>query len=364
MAFFSDPDGNALMLHHRYAPPGRPEDLASGRCTLTLPAAGLARAARDTRARAAPARRPVRRLLRLARARGQPASTRRTASRWTRTRWRSRRAASCARAHGSLPFGETGRRDYRLAIPVIDDAESRAPPPPAYNRRSSRSPRAPRGAAVRRALERARPRRAVRALIGPERPVALIANLATHHLWGSRPSVTRLLAYLLDGEEDGPPPDWEVGHFVVVVGRVEGPRGNLYAIADTYPALGDGGVHLQPRERLAAALERREMPAGGMLVVVASRTPRACARPPPGAGLREAYLGQRQVGGSAVSRGRARRARLLRPRRDRARTLGGGRASSPPTSPAAWAGCRPTTRSRRSARSRNPTPSAPPATCG
>jgi predicted enzyme related to lactoylglutathione lyase len=28
MAFFADPDGNALMLHHRYAPPGaRPEGL-------------------------------------------------------------------------------------------------------------------------------------------------------------------------------------------------------------------------------------------------------------------------------------------------------------------------------------------------
>src|SRR5271165_374073 len=25
--------------------------------------------------------------------------------------------------HGSLPHGETGRRDYRLAIPVIDDAD-------------------------------------------------------------------------------------------------------------------------------------------------------------------------------------------------------------------------------------------------
>ena len=59
-----------------------------------------------------------------------------------------------------------------------------------------------------------------------------------------------------------------MGHFVVVVGRVEGPAGSLYAIADTYPALGDRGVHLQPRERLAAALERGDMPEGGMLVVV------------------------------------------------------------------------------------------------
>ncbi len=75
---------------------------------------------------------------------------------------------------------------------------------------------------------------------------------------------------------------------MLVVGRVAGPAGNLYAIADTYPALGDRGVHLQPAERLAAALERRDMPEGGMLVVVsaddAERTREAIA----GLGLREA----------------------------------------------------------------------------
>ena len=125
-------------------------------------------------------------------------------------------------------------------------------------------------------------------LAGYQQPVTLIANLATHHLWGSRPSVSRLLDYLLDGTLDGPEPDWRVGHFVTVVGRVTGPRGNLYAIADTYPALGDRGVHLQPRERLAAAVERRDMPEGGMLAVVladdAERTREGVAS----LGLREA----------------------------------------------------------------------------
>jgi hypothetical protein len=56
-----------------------------------------------------------------------------------------------------------------------------------------------------------------------------------------------------------------------VVARARGPGGSLYALADTYPALGDAGVHLQPQERLAAALERRDMPAGGVLVVVCAR---------------------------------------------------------------------------------------------
>ncbi len=101
-----------------------------------------------------------------------------------------------------------------------------------------------------------------------DRPVTLLANLATRHLWGSHPRAEELLAYLLDGEASGPPPDWDVGHFVCVFGRVGGPGGSLYGVADTYPSLGVGGVHLQPRERLAAAIERRDMPAGGVLVVV------------------------------------------------------------------------------------------------
>ncbi len=194
-----------------------------------------------------------------------------------------------ASAHGSLPHGETGRRDYRLSIPVIDDSEVSGTT----------------AAGVQQAIEWLSDGRLVALplagpwsadaldelfglLAGYELPASLIANLATHHLWGSRPSVSRLLSYLLDGDQHGPEPDWKVGHFVVVVGRVEGPAGSLYAIADTYPALGDRGVHLQPRERLAAALERRDMPAGGMLVVVsvqdAERTRAAAA----GLGLREA----------------------------------------------------------------------------
>jgi hypothetical protein len=52
-----------------------------------------------------------------------------------------------------------------------------------------------------------------------------------------------------------------------VVGRVSGPGGSLYGIADTYPSLGSGGLHMQPQERLAAALERRDMPAGGMIAI-------------------------------------------------------------------------------------------------
>ncbi len=169
----------------------------------------------------------------------------------------------------TLPFDERGRRDYRLELPFVEDSSV------------SGTTVAGLAGAVRTLSEG---RLAGVPFSGPwtpdtldglfdlvarlERPVTLLANLATRHLWGSHPRAQELLAYLLDGDPSGPPPDWDVGHFVCVLGRVSGPGGSLYGVADTYPSLGAGGVHLQPRERLAAAIDRRDMPAGGVLVVV------------------------------------------------------------------------------------------------
>jgi hypothetical protein len=173
---------------------------------------------------------------------------------------------------GTLPYGEPGRRDYRLAIPEIADSDLSGTT----------------AAGVREAIEElsagalaaipfAGPWNAgtlgglfelAAALPGA---AALIANFATHHLWGSRASVDQLLGYLLEGEQEGPAPDWRVGHFACVFARVQGPRGTLYGIADTYPSLGNHGVHMQPQERLIAALERADMPAGGMLAVVSAK---------------------------------------------------------------------------------------------
>jgi hypothetical protein len=168
-----------------------------------------------------------------------------------------------------LPFDEPGRRDYRLALPFVEDS----------------SVSGTTAAGLARALEELSDGRlAAIPFSGPwaadtldglfelaaarERPVTLLANLATRHLWGSHPRADRLLAYLLDGDPAGPAPDWDVGHFACVVGRLSGPGGSLYGVADTYLSLGAGGVHLQPREALAAAIERRDMPAGGVLVLV------------------------------------------------------------------------------------------------
>ncbi|HEX3452377.1 MAG TPA: hypothetical protein VHS26_03675 [Solirubrobacteraceae bacterium] len=171
----------------------------------------------------------------------------------------------------ALPAGERGRRDYRITPPLIDDA--------AVSGTSC--------AGVVRALEELSHGSLVAiALQGPwtpatldglfelvatlTRPVTLIANVSTRQLWGAAPRVEVLLDYLLDGTDAGPAPDWDVGHFVCVAGRTRGPGGTLYIVLDTYRSLGRDGVHVQPRERLAGALQRPGMAPGGTLAVVAA----------------------------------------------------------------------------------------------
>jgi hypothetical protein len=176
------------------------------------------------------------------------------------------------RETGTLPDGEAGRRDYRIQLPLIEDSDASGTTAAGLLEAIERLS----GGALA-AIPYAGPWDA-RTLAGLfelvaalERPVTLVANLATRHLWGGRPSINELLGYLLDGELEGPAPDWDVGHFACVFARASGPAGNLYCLADTYPALGNAGVHVQPQERLAAALERRDMPAGGMIVVTAAQ---------------------------------------------------------------------------------------------
>jgi len=201
-----------------------------------------------------------------------------------------------------LPHGERGRRDYRLALPTVADSSV------------SGTTAAGLMAAVE---ELAGGQLAAIPLSGPwtadtldglfdllaarERPATLLANLHTRHLWGSHPRADRLLAYLLDGDPAGPAPDWEVGHFVCVIARLRGPGGSLYGVADTYPALGAQGVHLQPRERLAAAIDRREEPAGGVLAVVHARDAPAVRAGAAALGLNEGVWDNGTVTPDAVS---------------------------------------------------------------
>ena len=94
---------------------------------------------------------------------------------------------------------------------------------------------------------------------------ALIANLRTGRLWGSRPPARLLLDHLLGRPVQAPPPDWDCGHFVAIAACIKGPGGTLVALRDTYPQLGWGGYHLQPAGAVAAALERGDGHEGGVL---------------------------------------------------------------------------------------------------
>ncbi len=185
-----------------------------------------------------------------------------------------------------LPRDEAGRRDYRLALPFVDDAAvsgtTAAGVVGAIERLAGGTLAAiPYGGPWTTATLDG----LFELVAGLDRPVTLIANLATHHLWGGHTLLHQLLDHLYEGTQSGPPPDWDVGHFVCVFGRVRGPRGTLYGVADTYPSLGRGGVHMQPAERLASAIERRDrsretlasgehpsfgQPAGGVAVVLAT----------------------------------------------------------------------------------------------
>jgi hypothetical protein len=189
-----------------------------------------------------------------------------------------------------LPFGEAGRRDYRLALPSVADS-------------------ALSGTTVAGLIgaigELSDGRVQAIPYAGPwtpdtlaglfdltaacERPATLVANHATRYLWGTHPRHDQLLAYLLDGaHEPGPAPDWDVGHFACVVARLDGPRGSVYALADTYPTLGLAGLHVQPSERLAPALERPDGPAaGGMIAIVSAEDAPAVRAGAESIGLRE-----------------------------------------------------------------------------
>jgi hypothetical protein len=108
---------------------------------------------------------------------------------------------------------------------------------------------------------------------------ALIANLRTGHLWGSRPPARLLLDYLLGLPVEAPPPDWDCGHFLTIAACVGGPGGALVVLRDTYPQLGWDGYHLQPSAVVATALERGDGREGGVL----------CALPAPAV---EAFAGR------------------------------------------------------------------------
>lgn len=103
-----------------------------------------------------------------------------------------------------------------------------------------------------------------------------ILNVATRYLWHSHPGLPDVLGYL-DGTDVRPAAsEWQVGHYVAIVGSLTGSQRQLLMCADTYPSLGTQGVHLQPAGCLAAALNRDGAgTSGGAIVAVQTdRAPR------------------------------------------------------------------------------------------
>jgi len=107
----------------------------------------------------------------------------------------------------------------------------------------------------------------VAGLVDGVRGARLLANVRTGALWGSRPPLESLLAELRGKRTDGPPADWDVGHFCELELLVRGSGGSLVLVHDSYPSFGWAGRHLQPPRAVAAALQRGDGREGGVLAV-------------------------------------------------------------------------------------------------
>ncbi len=169
----------------------------------------------------------------------------------------------------SLPPGEQGRDDFRLSLPQAGDPAGAGTAATGVARAveqlsDGQVAAVPASGDWEAAQLHALLRGAGR-LAGP---VGVLANIATAELADHRTDGDTLLRYLDTGTDDAVPARWHSGHFVALAGLIEGSMGRLVLVADSYRSLGSDGLHLQPVERLTAALRREGLPPGGVLLVV------------------------------------------------------------------------------------------------
>jgi len=100
----------------------------------------------------------------------------------------------------------------------------------------------------------------------PEWEAVPLANLRTGHLWGASLGVGEAIAYLNGQPIQPPEADWNVGHFLVLAGVVQGSVRSLVWVCDTYPMFGWQGYHVQAGEAIAQALNRGDGLGGGILL--------------------------------------------------------------------------------------------------
>ncbi|MDA1173170.1 MAG: hypothetical protein O2943_06405 [Actinomycetota bacterium] len=178
---------------------------------------------------------------------------------------------SVIQSSDSLPPGEPGRSDYVLDLTRTDDPDidsgtsSEGLMVAATDLSAGRLLAIPAsghwtGKRIKALLE---------GVAGLKNEVLVIANSATRFLWGTGGGPLPAIEYLTTGATAQPTADWNVGHFIGVLGWISGPSGELLVCADTYPSLGSHGVHLQPFNAMADSLNRDDSPfCGGMLLVV------------------------------------------------------------------------------------------------
>ncbi len=173
---------------------------------------------------------------------------------------------SPTRSREALPAGEPGR-DGRCSFPVLDEAISGTGAAGLVRAAATLSDGTLTATPVSGPFT-VTTVEAVLRIASEHDAIQVIANVATGKLWGSHPDAATVAAYLETGVDDGPGPDWQVGHFVTLVGTVQGTAGTLVTVADTYPSLGQRAVYQQPIGRVADALRRDGYPGdGGMLVL-------------------------------------------------------------------------------------------------
>lgn len=171
----------------------------------------------------------------------------------------------------SLPPGHPGREDYVLELPRTDDPDIDSGTASEGLMVATTRLSDGRFTAVPVSGEWSAPRISalLTGLAALDCDLLVIANSATRALWNSHASPAELLGYLADGEAATPPAEWDVGHFIGVLGWIEGPGGSLAICADTYPTLGQSGIHYQPFDAMAASLRRDHSEFfGGMLFFV------------------------------------------------------------------------------------------------
>ena len=165
-----------------------------------------------------------------------------------------------------VPTGAASMTSYRYKLPIVPAAESGTSPAGLVQAIETMSGGALRCVPIRGRWNADRVERLVEQ--APSLGARLIANVRTGCLWGSRPQAEVLMGELAGLEVQGPPPDWDVGHFVELAMLIRGPKRALVAVHDSYPTLGWNGHHLQPPRVIAAALLRGDGREGGVLAIV------------------------------------------------------------------------------------------------